>query len=121
MQAVQMNIRIDGDMKSSGDRVLADVGYSPSMAVRALWSFLARNEGNEQAVAQMLDSFDFDANAERERARQRRLAAFERGSHMFEDALERAGLHVSDETARMSAKDLMEFAYADRLDGKEGL
>ncbi|MDO4443184.1 MAG: translation repressor RelB [Slackia sp.] len=119
MQTVQMNVRIDGDIKSSGDRVLANVGYSPSMAVRALWSFLARNEGDEQAIVQVLRSLDSDKDGERERERQRRLAAFERGSHMFEDALERSGVSVSDETASMSAEELMDIAYADRLDGEE--
>lgn len=68
-------------------------------------------------VVRMNTHTDSDTSVERERERQRRLAVFERGFHMFEDALDRAEAHVSDEAARMSAKELLELAYADRIGG----
>lgn len=114
-----MNVRIGADIKAAGDRVLSNAGYSPSRAARALWSFLARNEGDERAVSEMLGTLEGEDDAHRFRERQRRLAAFERGMRLFDDALEGLGVQVGDETANMSAKELMEIAYDDRLDEEE--
>lgn len=37
IDAVQMNVRIDRELKREGDAALAAAGYTPSQAVRALW------------------------------------------------------------------------------------
>ena len=39
MSAVQMNIRLDSALKASGNAVIAELGYTPSQVVRALWEF----------------------------------------------------------------------------------
>lgn len=39
MSAVQMNIRMDSALKTSGNAVIAELGYTPSQVVRALWEF----------------------------------------------------------------------------------
>lgn len=39
MSAVQMNIRMDSALKASGNAVIAELGYTPSQVVRALWEF----------------------------------------------------------------------------------
>lgn len=39
MPAVQMNIRMDSALKASGNAVIAELGYTPSQVVRALWEF----------------------------------------------------------------------------------
>lgn len=36
--SVQMNVRLNGALKERGDTALALMGYSPSDAVRAIWS-----------------------------------------------------------------------------------
>ena len=36
----QMNVRINADVKREGDSILADLGFSPSSAVRALWDYV---------------------------------------------------------------------------------
>ncbi len=41
---VQMNVRIDRQLKEAGDTVLAHIGMTPSQAVRALWEYLVINE-----------------------------------------------------------------------------
>ena len=41
---IQMNVRIDRQLKEAGDAVLAHIGMTPSQAVRALWEYLVINE-----------------------------------------------------------------------------
>lgn len=40
MSAAQMNIRMDSALKASGNAVIAELGYTPSQVVRALWEFV---------------------------------------------------------------------------------
>ena len=35
--AAQINVRLDADLKRSGDAALSKAGMTPSQAVRALW------------------------------------------------------------------------------------
>ena len=35
---VQMNVRMDRQLKEAGDAVLAHIGMTPSQAVRTLWN-----------------------------------------------------------------------------------
>lgn len=39
MPTTQLNTRIDANLKERGDRVLARRGFTPSTAIRALWSY----------------------------------------------------------------------------------
>ncbi|MDO4890505.1 MAG: type II toxin-antitoxin system RelB/DinJ family antitoxin [Coriobacteriaceae bacterium] len=50
---VQMNIRIDSELKQSGDAALADMGFTPSQAVRGLWK-RASQRGEDAAAVQAL-------------------------------------------------------------------
>lgn len=43
MTTVQMNTRIDEDLKRRGDAVFAQNGYSPSQVVRVVWSYAAEH------------------------------------------------------------------------------
>ncbi len=54
MAAVQMNTRIDSELKAQGDAAFAELGYSPSEAVRLLWGFAARNRHSRRTLANML-------------------------------------------------------------------
>lgn len=42
--AVQMNTRLERSIKTGGDVVLSQCGYSPSQAVRALWTYLCDHQ-----------------------------------------------------------------------------
>lgn len=41
--SIQMNVRIDRQLKEAGDAVLAHLGMTPSQAVRELWQYLTEN------------------------------------------------------------------------------
>lgn len=62
MSAVQMNIRMDSALKASGNAVIAELGYTPSQVVRALWEFAAVQGTLPPALTRLL-SDDRDANA----------------------------------------------------------
>lgn len=42
-RSVQMNVRLDSQLKEAGDAVLARIGMTPSQAVRELWQYLIEN------------------------------------------------------------------------------
>ena len=42
-KSIQMNVRIDRQLKEAGDAVLAQIGMTPSQAVRELWQYLTEN------------------------------------------------------------------------------
>ena len=74
MGSVQMNVRIDGALKASGDSAFSEIGITPTEAVRRLWGFASRNRTNRQAIASLMeslrDSEDVRQNAiDRERLR----------------------------------------------------
>ena len=39
MAASQLNIRMDSTLKASGNAVIAELGFTPSQVIRALWEF----------------------------------------------------------------------------------
>lgn len=82
---VQMNTRIDADLKRAGDAALAQAGYTPTQAVRALWTFAARHAGQPNAVREGLAFGDEEQDRAAQDAEiQRKLAIAERASHSFE-------------------------------------
>ena len=47
---VQMNTRIDADLKQRGDEALKRAGFTPSQAIRALWEYAANHTLEPQAI-----------------------------------------------------------------------
>ena len=54
MATVQMNTRMDVDLKQQGDAILAEMGYTPSQAVRALWRYIVSCKDQPQQIDQVL-------------------------------------------------------------------
>jgi len=50
----QMNTRINPVLKAQGDSALAEIGLSPSQAIRALWEKAAKRGQDLEEVAQLL-------------------------------------------------------------------
>ena len=53
--AAQINVRLDADLKRSGDAALSRAGMTPSQAVRALWQ-LAASLADRPGVARLFHS-----------------------------------------------------------------
>ena len=68
MAMVQMNVRIDEQLKAGGDAVLAHEGVTASEAVRALWRYLAAWEALPGPLARLVGREAFDEASESEAA-----------------------------------------------------
>lgn len=71
MAGMQMNLRIDAQVKERGDAALAEAGYTPSQAVRAIWTFAAEHAHDPHAIKGLLRQ----AEAERDPGREERIEA----------------------------------------------
>ena len=102
---VQMNVRIDRQLKEAGDAVLAHIGRTPSQAVRALWEYLVINERmpSKEGSAEILSD---EAN---QRFMESRAA---QGSHIIRDSCLKYGIPIPEFSGDYD--DLYEEAMADR-------
>ena len=102
---VQMNVRIDRQLKEAGDTVLAHIGMTPSQAVRALWEYLVINE--------RMPSKEGSAESLSDEANQRFVESrAAQGSHIVRDACLKYGIPVPDLSGDYD--DLYEEAMAER-------
>lgn len=51
---VQMNTRIDSQLKADGDAVFASLGFTPSDAVRGIYKFAVRQKRNPRMIENVL-------------------------------------------------------------------
>ena len=84
MAMTQMNTRIDSQVKERGDAVLAQAGYSPSRAIRAVWSFAASHAHDPEAVKDFLQQAEGGADGSRTEAVEAKLQALDRGLRLHE-------------------------------------
>ena len=114
VNTAQLNVRMDAACKKAGDAALASIGYSPSDAVRALWSTAARRGADLQEVKNLIDGHPKKAPPDKlealEAGRRRVLAYFENAGIAVPEATSES---ASDEEAPQSMSD--KEAYAEAL------
>lgn len=82
--AAQINVRLDADLKRSGDAALSRAGMTPSQAVRALWQLAASLADRPGALEDiLLPSRARAEQREREKAAKRKLELMDQGSKLF--------------------------------------
>lgn len=90
----QVNARMDSELKRAGDAALAKAGWTPTQAVRALWSFAAGHADDPDKVSSVFSSVNATALEDAERAervkRRRELVA--RGPKLMEDSCKAMGI-----------------------------
>ena len=109
VQSVQMNVRMERSLKEEGDAALAEVGLTPSAAVRALWQKLARRgEELDAAVRFLSEPAAAIGVAEPDEV-------LECGSHIVSEGLHELGVPLlyADEIETSDAE-LLERALLDR-------
>lgn len=57
-RTVQMNTRIEAEVKKRGDLAFARVGRTPSQMTRALWAFAGRNENNPEVLRHLVEELE---------------------------------------------------------------
>lgn len=109
MGAIQLNTRLDEDLKRAGDAVLAEHGVSGTEAIRSLWQYLART--------QSLPDFIVSEQS----ALRPSLEQLEEGAGIALRIAREQGLHV-DNMPSMTYDQLREAAYEEwLLEKEEGL
>ena len=90
--AAQINVRLDADLKGSGDAALSRAGMTPSQAVRALWQLAASLADRPGALEDiLLPSRARAEQREREKAAKRKLELMDQGSKLFAAACRESG------------------------------
>lgn len=113
---VQMNTRIDADLKRRGDEALERAGFTPSQAVRALWEYAANHAFEPQTIRRALESEE-DALA-RERQEIEGHKAYEEGISLVKKFEEKTGVALSFDY-EMDDQELLEQALYERfIEGK---
>lgn len=88
MEATQLNVRISPELKARGDEALSEAGFTPSAAVRALWSLaVAHREDPDGLRAVLLPEGGRDNNEERQADIERRLHSLHEGWAICDSAL----------------------------------
>lgn len=105
---VQMNVRMDRQLKDAGDAVLAQIGMTPSQAVRTLWEYLVVNGRMPSRSGIAVPSSNVPATASVE-------SRVTQGSHIVRDACLKYGIPVPDLSGDYD--DLYEEAMAERYPG----
>lgn len=80
-RSVQMNVRLDEDLKKKGDSAFSKAGITPSEAVRALWQFAIDHASEPSAIAKQVSELQNAESEEDALKRQQRIRA---ASAMYE-------------------------------------
>lgn len=110
---VQMNTRIDAELKAAGDAALAHLGYTPSAAVRGLWRFVVDHQDDAAAVREVIEP---DAASALSDEASRKVVAIADLRSLYEQTACELGIPGKVETDLPSWDDLRENWYDDRLE-----
>lgn len=101
----QVNARIDADLKEAGDAALAEVGYTPTQAVRALWTLAQRHRDDPAKIRAVLDGTDDGVSADKLAEQKRRREALERAVSLIPTFLEEQGISTTVDPVRAGITD----------------
>ena len=92
MNAVQMNTRINADVKAAGDSVFASIGYTPSEIVRIVWGYAAAIKDKPLLVKKTLSSLQSVSLQEEASALDKKLQAIEQGANLHAQLMGQLGI-----------------------------
>ena len=113
---VQMNTRIDADLKQRGDEALKRAGFTPSQAIRALWEYAADHALEPKAIRSALEG-DEDVLA-RKKQEAEGHKAYEEGLALAKRFAEKTGVPLNFDY-EMDEQEMLEQALYERfIEGK---
>lgn len=125
MDAVQMNVRIDRELKREGDAALATVGYTPSQAVRLLWEIAVSLRDRPQELAAFLrgPSCEYPESTcqQKEEIQDEKLLSFREGQRMVNGMIGKLGISTDYDPSEPSLEELREQMALERLYGEDSL
>lgn len=112
--SAQINVRLDANLKRTGDAALSSAGMTPSQAVRALWQLAASLADRPGTLQDILSPDRARAEQrEREKAARRKLELIDQGSQLFAIACRESGIDAV-KAYPTGDEELKRNAYADR-------
>lgn len=118
--SAQINVRLDADLKRSGDAALSSAGITPSQAVRALWQLAASLADRPGALQDILSPGRARAEQrEREKAAKHKLELIDQGSQLFAAVCRESGIDLA-KVQPSGNEELKRNAYADRYGEEMG-
>lgn len=112
---VQMNVRLDAELKAKGDGVLERVGLTPTKAVRALWERLASCSDRPEKVTELLMPQERPSDESEDAERFRKLRIAREGAQIVARSLAERGIELSSVTDDTPYEELRERVLVERL------
>ena len=112
-EMIQLNTRIDRELKEAGDSALSLIGFNPSQAVRALWEKAARRGRDLEEVAELLSSAE--ERKLKEGAPTEAQDVIRQGWELMDDVYASLGVDLELEHDFPSDDDLLERALFERM------
>ena len=112
---VQMNVRLDAELKAKGDGVLERVGLTPTKAVRALWERLASCSDRPEKVTELLMPQERPSDESEDAERSRKLRIAREGAQIVARSLAERGIELSSVTDDTPYEELRERVLVERL------
>lgn len=116
----QVNVRMDSELKRAGDAALAKAGWTPTQAVRALWSFASKHASDPEKVASVFSSASDIALEDIERAerikRRRELVAC--GPKLIGESCRAMGIPWPPKSIPWTEEEWKEQAYVEQYGEK---
>lgn len=118
--SVQLNVRLDPDIKDRGDSILDMMGYSPAEAVRAVWGAAAAGGGLLDDLKSLLERGSSAYQANRVGRTDQALAAardeaVEHAAGLYEEALHSVGIMTVPPANEGDDAELLRDALWERL------
>jgi len=92
---VQMNNRIDSELKRHGDTALKSIGLSPTKAIRSLWGFMERNSHDPEALRSLFSQLNGDTAGKAQDGDAARIALVNEGPRIFESSMKKLGINAA--------------------------
>lgn len=118
MPAVQMNTRIDSHLKTQGDRALAKAGYTPSEAVRFLWSWAAARAHSPEDIVTFFESASANNPSERSQRVALKLETASHAASLIDAFRSQHGISARPELVNKPFDELKEEALCQRYEEK---
>ncbi len=119
MDAVQMNIRIDRELKREGDAAFNSVGYTPSQAVRLLWKIAVSLRDRPEELAAYLKGPAFeqsvDSCQQEKGERDAKLRSFQEGQRKISEMIGELGISSEADSAEPTLEEFREQIALERL------
>ncbi len=113
MQTTQMNVRIDKSLKLRGDGALSRAGYTPTDAIRLLWTWAAGLSHRPEEIERVLGG-QLAATSDKQAEVDHLIASTQKASLLVQSFREANQLSASSELPYMSDKSLKEEALLER-------